>query len=307
MRIEYLEEFEALANELNYSRVAKMHHESTSVLSRHIAALEKEVGETLFERDTTHVELTAAGRCFLQGLIPVLEAYHAFRRDFEGSSTRTKRQVRVLLLRSAPLLARAAAVTTHQLQQTEGINVAYQTMTQASVNQLAPIEDGRFNAAITYDSKGLPEGYRRIKLFHDPFVAVVPVGNPLAKQDRISLVDDLSHNRTVILKSPQFKAGADALADIFRHFGVSIVPEYFYADTQEALCYSPTFEGVLPVPRSALPRHPYLSPETHAVLPFKEDIGVDLTLVFPERNATSALVAYANALSDACRKLQEQS
>lgn len=306
MRIEYLEEFESLANELNYSRVAKMHHESTSVLSRHIAALEKEVGETLFERDTTHVELTAAGRSFLQGLIPVLEAYHAFRRDFENSSARTKRQVRVLLLRSAPLLAQAAAVTTHRLQQNEGINVTYQTMTQAGVNQFAPVEDGRFNAAITYDSKGLPEGYRRVKLFHDPFVAVVPISNPLARQREISLVEDLSQRHTVILKSPQFQAGADALTDIFRHFGVPIVPEYFYADTQEALCYSPTFEGVLPVPRSALPRHPYLSPETHVVLPFREDIGVNLTLVFPERNATSALMVYADALSSACRKLQEQ-
>lgn len=56
----------ALAEELNYSRAAARLHIEQSTLSKQIAALEEQTGLILFKRDHQTVELTDAGRRFVE-------------------------------------------------------------------------------------------------------------------------------------------------------------------------------------------------------------------------------------------------
>ncbi len=303
MRIEYLDEFESLATVLNYSKVAKDHHLSTSVLSRHIAALEKEVGDKLFERNTTNVALTPVGRSFFEGIVPILEQYRSFMRAFANNPIRSQRQLRVLLLRQSGILKKTASKTAIHLGKTAGISVTYTiNPNQRSRDDFSPLLDGRADAIVTYDSSHISPDFQKITLHNDPFLAIVPIDNPLAKNKTISIVRDLSCHRTVFLHSPAFQAGVSVVEDAFERYGVTPLPSCYYAQDQDELCFSPMYEDVLPIPASALPRHPYISPETHVVLPFEEDVSFTLVLIYPKRNESEALKTFAKELKAACNE-----
>ncbi|WP_207537901.1 LysR family transcriptional regulator [Sabulicella rubraurantiaca] len=72
MKLNQLESFVVLAEELHYGRAADRLHLSQPPLTRHIQALEAELGVELFHRSTQRVALTDAGRVFLHELRPVL-------------------------------------------------------------------------------------------------------------------------------------------------------------------------------------------------------------------------------------------
>src|SRR6187402_2966542 len=54
-----------LAEELHFGRAAQRHYVSAQAFGQRIAALEREVGERLFERTTRRVSLTDSGRTFI--------------------------------------------------------------------------------------------------------------------------------------------------------------------------------------------------------------------------------------------------
>ncbi|MGN1388024.1 MAG: LysR family transcriptional regulator [Bulleidia sp.] len=65
MDLAYIREFVALASSLSYSETAERMHISQSALSRHIQALEKELGEPLFIRSTRKMVLSDLGNRLL--------------------------------------------------------------------------------------------------------------------------------------------------------------------------------------------------------------------------------------------------
>ncbi|VTR24287.1 Ben and cat operon transcriptional regulator [Serratia fonticola] len=56
----------AVAEEQSFTRAAQRCHTVQSALSHQVAKLEEELGCTLFERTSRRVELTTAGRAFIQ-------------------------------------------------------------------------------------------------------------------------------------------------------------------------------------------------------------------------------------------------
>ena len=75
MDVQVLREFATLARELNYSVAAEKLFVSRSSLSKHIAALEKELGVQLFARDSHSVKLTLAGSDFAERMETILGLY----------------------------------------------------------------------------------------------------------------------------------------------------------------------------------------------------------------------------------------
>lgn len=75
MTIERLRSFAAAAELLNFTRAAAELHMAQTAMSRQIAALEEELGCRLFERSNRSVQLTPAGRRFLEGVGPLLALY----------------------------------------------------------------------------------------------------------------------------------------------------------------------------------------------------------------------------------------
>ena len=65
MTLEQMREFVILAEERNYLVAADMLYSTQATLSRHIMAMEKELGFPLFTRSTKKIELTQEGSRFL--------------------------------------------------------------------------------------------------------------------------------------------------------------------------------------------------------------------------------------------------
>jgi len=67
MEFRHLRYFVAVAEELSFTRAAAVLHVAQSAVSAQIRFLEDSIGVTLLERNSRRVELTGAGRTFLQG------------------------------------------------------------------------------------------------------------------------------------------------------------------------------------------------------------------------------------------------
>lgn len=66
MQIRQLEYFVAVSEHLNFTRAAEQFYIAQSSITQQIKALEEEVGVKLFNRNNRHVELTPAGKTFLE-------------------------------------------------------------------------------------------------------------------------------------------------------------------------------------------------------------------------------------------------
>jgi DNA-binding transcriptional LysR family regulator len=73
MELRHLQSFVAVAEELNFTKAAKRLQIAQPPVSRHIRDLEAELGVQLFERNSSRVFLTDAGRCFLNEARVVLQ------------------------------------------------------------------------------------------------------------------------------------------------------------------------------------------------------------------------------------------
>src|ERR1700742_3553558 len=84
MELRHLRYFVAVAEELSFTRAAVVLHVAQSAVSAQIRLLEDSIGVTLLERSSRRVELTSAGRMFLQGAKKVIS-------DLEEISRQTRR------------------------------------------------------------------------------------------------------------------------------------------------------------------------------------------------------------------------
>lgn len=75
MDTRHLQEFAHLAISCSFTKTASSFHIVPSTLSKHIAALEKELGISLFLRSTNSVELTEHGKAFYKGVLVTLKEY----------------------------------------------------------------------------------------------------------------------------------------------------------------------------------------------------------------------------------------
>ena len=93
-----LEYFVAVAEELNFTRAAARTHAVQSTVSASIRALERELGARLFDRTTTRVTLTPAGRAFLPEVRRAMDALAAARAavDEVGAGLRGRLRVGTL-------------------------------------------------------------------------------------------------------------------------------------------------------------------------------------------------------------------
>lgn len=87
--------FLSLAQTLHFGRTAVQTDLSPSAVSRHLQRLEAHVGQALFERDNRQVQLTPAGRHFLDYARKAVDDWQKVRTDLNGNTAKLSGEVSV--------------------------------------------------------------------------------------------------------------------------------------------------------------------------------------------------------------------
>jgi LysR family transcriptional regulator, benzoate and cis,cis-muconate-responsive activator of ben and cat genes len=173
----------AVAEERNLSRAAVRLHLSQPPLTRQIRQLEAELGARLFERSARGVELTDAGRLFVDDARNILDtvarASQRARSAHEGQIGRLEVAVfgSVIFDRLPRLLAQFRA-------EHPGVELVFHTMNKG--DQIEALRQGRIHAGFSRLTANYPD-IATETLQHERLLVALPEKHPLLKRPRLTL------------------------------------------------------------------------------------------------------------------------
>ena len=163
--------FLSLAQTLHFGRTAGQTDLSPSAVSRHLQRLEAHVGQVLIERDNRHVQLTPAGRHFLEYAIKAVDDWQKIRSDLDVSAAKLSGEVSVFgsVTASYSMLSQIlpAMRDTHP-----GIEIKLRTGDQAEA--LDRVVEGVDDSAIIAVPSALPRKLACLPLRRTPLCLIGP-------------------------------------------------------------------------------------------------------------------------------------
>lgn len=195
MEIKYVVEFVRLAEVGNFMSAAEDLFIAQSTLSKHVMALENELGITLFDRTTRKVQLTEGGKIFL-------EYAKIFSQTNEICTAKIheylKSTVSSFTLGSIPPMAQYNITDIIYNFKCNKKNMSIDITTGDPLELGEKLKNGEVELAFIREFEE-NEHFDRIKFVDDSLVAVVPVTNPLSKLPSIEL-KKLQNEDLVVLK-----------------------------------------------------------------------------------------------------------
>lgn len=177
MELRHLRYFIAVAEELHFGRAAQTLGISQPPLSQQIQALEQQLGARLFERTNRRVELSEAGRLFLDEarlvLAQVEKAADVARRAQLGELG----ELKIGFTASAPFTSSIPQAIFAFRQSYPAVHLALQEMTSKDV--VERLEEGSMQVGIMRPLP-LPDSLVAVELLREPLVAIMRSDHPLA-------------------------------------------------------------------------------------------------------------------------------
>ncbi len=187
MELRHLRAFQAVAEELNFSRAAERLHVAQSALSRTIADLESGMEVRLLDRNTHGVALTGAGALFLERVNQILE-------DTRDAVAQTQRRHRgetgILRIGFIGTLSQSLLPELLQAYRALYSSVDLVLREQGPVRQREGILSGRLDCGfigLAVDSPD-PE-LETFVVAEDDLMAAIPVRHALAEKSTVRLAD----------------------------------------------------------------------------------------------------------------------
>lgn len=200
MDISRFGEFAILAQSRTFLDAAELLFMSQSTLSKHIMAMERELGCRLIDRSQRHVTLTAQGEAFLPYAQKIATLQRRYLAAIQISADEPLEHIAV---GSIPIMAPYGitdavidfqqANPSYSVELIEGEGDALKQMLLREDIDLAFIRDGGANE---------PE-FKKIPFTTDRLVAVLPLDHPLAKRDTVE-IDDLIDENFLMLPQGSF-------------------------------------------------------------------------------------------------------
>lgn len=186
MEIEYLHEFTVIANLGSFSRAAEELCISQSALSKHIAALERELDTPLLTRNSRNVSLSPAGAQILPMAAEIFSLGNKIR---VAAAKESRKDRHILTIASIPVMAQynitGVLAKFQQLYPQITLDVA-----ECEQHDLdAMLRDGRCELAFTRRSGNGAEDMEYLPFAQDHLVAVMHLSHPLSKSPALQLSD----------------------------------------------------------------------------------------------------------------------
>ena len=202
MNTSFYREFSVLAEERNYMEAAERLYMNQSTLSKHIKAMESELGVPLFDRSTRRVELTEYGKALLP------HARSITRSEFEYSSLLMQMQNRekgLMTLGTIPPMAQYGIIGLLAAFQNEYPDSHVTILEEDSQNLLPLLREKKCELIFLRESKldfekNFLEDHEvvRIPYVQDRLTAVLPSGHPLAGNKQVTLRELMNENFCLI-------------------------------------------------------------------------------------------------------------
>ena len=182
MELRHARYFVAVAEELNFRRAAERLHLAQPSLSTQIRLLEEDVGAKLLERDSHKVELTPAGRSFLEGCRRLLQDAD----DFSRTARRIARgESGPLSIGFVPSLAHGLLPSVLRLFRKRFPDVQLFLSEMDSTAQIEQIASHRID--LGFIGLGLPKDIPELEIVpvaEERLVAAISQDHPLAHKSR---------------------------------------------------------------------------------------------------------------------------
>ena len=220
---DYMREFQILAEHLNFTSAARELGLSQSGLSRHMAALEQELGFPLFTRGP--VKLTAAGARYLERVGAILGAHDQLVRECKALSKSRTAPLRIAMAESSGRPAcMAYAVLASMCDGDEGFSYELVTDRTKTVEQL--VDESAADVALAYFAPGDGAAAGDLGasdlaydfMYNEPLSAWVHEDNPIV--DGNVTLETLAEYRIPISSNRMFKAWTDGVCAIFARQGL---------------------------------------------------------------------------------------
>jgi DNA-binding transcriptional LysR family regulator len=232
MELRHLRYFVAVAEELHFGHAAGRLNTSQPSLSQQVRNLERELKVELLARTKRRVELTPAGKAFLdeaRGILAAAERAAGLAREAARGESRK------LLIGISPdtdwlLLGRALRLFAEHIP---SVDVAFQNLTPEA--QVDALHEGRIDigfVGLPLDAEGLvTETTGRVRL-----VVALPEKHPMARKNTLTL-EELSKESYTLWPRHLSPGSYDALLTVFRRagFGPPIAMEGGLPSTQTVL------------------------------------------------------------------------
>lgn len=184
MELKYIREFVSLAETSNYFETAERLFITTSSLSRHIKALEEELGMPLFDRTTRKVVLNRHGRLFLPYAKQFVKIDDECTMAFEEEVMYSKGAIGI---GSIPMM-KAYGISDILRQYRQNNKNVIININEADSTPLAEmLRKGEIDFAFLRNRHISVEEFDTIPIAEDHLVAVLPKAHPLAKQETITI------------------------------------------------------------------------------------------------------------------------
>lgn len=200
MDISRFGEFAILAQSRTFLDAAELLFMSQSTLSKHIMAMERELGCNLIDRSQRHVTLTAQGEALLPYAQKIATLQHRYLAAIQIAADEPLERITV---GSIPIMAPYGitdAVIDFQ-QANPSYSVELIEGEGSALKQMLLRED--IDLAFIRDGGAIEPEFKKIPFTTDRLVAVIPLDHPLAKRNAIE-IDDLIDENFLMLPQGSF-------------------------------------------------------------------------------------------------------
>jgi DNA-binding transcriptional LysR family regulator len=286
MELRHLRYVVGVAEELNFSRAAERLNISQPPLSQQIRALELELGVTLFNRTKRSVQLTEAGRFFVNEARLILsQAEHAA--DVAGRMSRGEVGQLRIAFGAPPDVKTFIDILNIFAHRHPNVHLSVRTM--STVQQVQALHDGRIQ--IGFVRLPIEDGILATEVVtQQPLVLAVPKRHKLARLSRVPLLS-VAGERHIMFSRDASPGFYDLIVAACRNAGLTLNVTHEVDNFYTARILVAAGLGVAFMPESVhkassvgvafRPLHPPLKDaEAQLLVAYRRDVTSDLVPLF---------------------------
>ncbi len=281
MELRHLRYFQAIAEELSYSRAAERLRIAQPALSRAVQEIEAELGGPVLDRNRRRVSLTPAGHVLLRETAIILERWEEAMRRVKRTAAGEEGELRLGYIGppTKPFMGRLLAE--YRLRYPR-VAIHLEERTPERVWEM--LARGRLSAAFTRPVSAAPaSGLRTLLLRKERFGAVLPLTHPLAERKSLPW-KALAGEPLIVLARREGVGSHDGVLAACRQAGFAPRLAYTPSLIGTVLSYVEAGAGVGIVPESVMvPELPL------RFVPLQPAVTIPLVLVWQEAEDTPAV------------------